>query len=610
MKIQIEHEGYQPRIGGILLLQCAAIGLFVLFVLRFWYLQIHKGEDFYRQAQVNRMRQERVYATRGTIRDRNNAVLAENRTAFGLFLMRDDCRDIPSTLTQVSEWTGTPIERLQSKLQTDRTRVNPSEPILLISDLPFNTVAKIEARLMHWPGLQIITQPKRAYPYGEIFTHILGYVAEANDAELDADKYLSIGDTIGKQGLEFMLEQQLRGYKGMSVVDVDVLGRVLGRTIEEKPQHGENISLNIDVDLQSAIASYMEDKTGNVIVLEPDTGNVLSLVTTPAYDNNIFIGGLSKKKWDEIRNDPRHPLLHRGIQSVYPPGSVWKLMMGGLILESNISPKQRVTCTGAVSVGDHTFRCWRGGGHGSVDLMQALVDSCDVYFYTMGERLGIDRIEPFARDCGFGKLTGIDLPNEKTGLVPSRAWKEQRHSERWQRGETLNVAIGQGYTLTTPMQLATFTGALLNGGKLLKPQLIAGQDPEVIGQLPMSVQTINFILESMRRTVDSGTARVLKRDDAVVGGKTGTAQVVKLRMIGERRLRADEVSYFERDHAWMASWAERGGKRVVVITMIEHGGGGASVAGPVTKKVYDFIYGSRNEHTAERIPFGSVQSVQ
>ena len=592
MKIHVDSEGYQPRKEGLLLLQCIVGLFFCLFVTRFWYLQVHKGDEFTRQSRENRLRGELVYAARGGIRDVNGELLAENRTAFGLALTREDCRDVPATLAQVSEWTGVPLERMVAKFHQDSQKAKPFEPILLLSDLSFDKVVHMEARLLFWPGLQIVTHSKRAYPYADIFAHILGYVAEANVKELEADPSLSLRDTIGKQGIEYMLDSRLRGRKGRYSVEVDVLGRSLGRSLTESPQNGETVSLTIDARLQQSIVDILGEQTGSVVVMDPDTGNILALVTTPSYDNNLFIGGLSQKDWDSLRDNPRHPLQNRAIQSVYPPGSVWKLMMAGLFLEKGISPKQRVTCTGEVKLGNQTFRCWRKGGHGSVDMEGSLVNSCDVYYYTMGEKIGIDNIEAYAKACGFGAPTGIELPYEKSGLVPSRAWKRRRFSERWQRGETLNVSIGQGYTLTTPLQVATFVSALLNGGKLLEPHLIGGTPPKVRATIPATAAHRKFLVDSMRATVESpsATAKVLLRPDAIMGGKTGTAQVVKLRMSGERRLRTDEVAYLERDHAWMASWGQRNGKTIVVVAMIEHGGGGASVAGPVVKKVYDAYY--------------------
>lgn len=594
MKIQLDTEGYQPPRSGLVLLQCLVVVFFCIFVLRFWYLQIHRGDEFAQQAQDNRLRQESLYAGRGLIRDASGALLAENRTAFGLALIREDCRDIPATLAQVSSWTGIPQEQLRAKFLQDgrkaRRIAKPFEPVLLIADMPFDMVARIEPQLLLWPGLEIVTRSKRTYPYKDVFAHILGYVAEANEKELESDKYLALGDNVGKQGLEYVLEERLRGRKGRYSVEVDVLGRSLGRTLDEEPQNGESVRLTLDAGLQQKIVDILGEQTGSAVVMEPRTGRIRALVTTPAYDTNLFVGGLSHKDWTDLRDNPRYPLQNRGIQSVYPPGSIWKLMMVGLFMQEGIPPHYRVTCTGEVKLGPQTFRCWRRGGHGSVDMLRSLTESCDVYYYVLGERIGIDKIYEYAKKCGFGTLSGIDLPHEKAGLVPSRAWKKRRNGESWYRGETLNVSIGQGYTLVTPLQMAVFVSALINDGKLMKPQILEGYPPDERGKIPMTAPQRAFVLDAMRQTADQGTARVLKRTDAVVGGKTGTAQVVKIRMSGERRLRTDEMAYFERDHAWIASWGLVNGEYTVVVVMIEHGGGGGSTAGPVARKIFDAMY--------------------
>ena len=395
--IQLETEGYQPPKSGLLLLQCLVGLLFFIFVIRFWYLQIHRGADFAQQAQANHLRQESVYASRGLIRDVNGVLLAENRPAFGLALIREDCKDINATLAQVSEWANIPLDQLTNRFQQDKRKVKPFEPILLLSDMTFDQVARIEAQLMHWPGLEIVTRSKRYYPEGKEFAHILGYVAEANEQELAADPYLALGDTVGKQGLEYVFEPRLRGHKGLYSVEVDVLGRSLGKTLVEEPQNGENLQLGLDTKLQKRLAELLGDQTGSIVVMEPHTGRLRALVTNPSYDNNLFVGGLSQKTWVALRDDPYHPLQNRAIQSVYPPGSVWKLMMAGLFLKEGVSPSTRVVCTGAVKLGNREFRCWRRGGHGAVDLIQSLMHSCDVYYYVLGEKMGIDRIEAFAK---------------------------------------------------------------------------------------------------------------------------------------------------------------------------------------------------------------------
>ena len=599
MRMQFDPEGYHPPKAGLLLLQgCVALLFFVL-VTRLWFLQILRGEDFYRRATENYTRTERIYALRGLIRDQSGVFLAENRPAFALALIREECRDIPSTLAQVSAWSDIPLDQIVVRYtknvyspSSNPRGVKSFEPLILLPDMAFDLLARIESERYHWPGLVIVTRAKRAYPQAELFTHILGYVAEADQEELSRDDHLQLGDNVGKNGLEVVLEQRLRGSPGFYRVEKDAHGRSLQRQLELAPQSGENITLTLDLPIQQAAWDALGDQAGSIVVMDADTGRLIALVAKPSYDSNLFVGGISGKVWQEILNNPRHPLQNRSIQSMYPPGSVWKLVIAGLLLESGVSPKETVFCSGETSLGSQVFRCWRQGGHGAVSMERALVESCDVYFYQMGDRMGIDRISTFAEACGFGALTGIDLPSEKGGLVPNEAWKIRRFGEAWQRGETFNTAIGQGFLLVTPVQVASYIAALVNGGYVLKPGLVAREAPSERGRLPMTDAHREFLVENMRMTTERGTARVLHRKDAVIGGKTGTAQVVKLRMIGDRRARVDETPYEQRDHAWIASWGMKNGRRMVVVVMVEHGGGGSAVAGPVAKKVYEAIFGN------------------
>ncbi|MBQ3059304.1 MAG: penicillin-binding protein 2 [Desulfovibrio sp.] len=592
LKIQVESESYQPPRSGVILLQVLVGLFFFIFVVRFWYLQVHRGEEFTLQAQRNHQREERIFAPRGRILDATGKVLADNRTAYGLSLVREDCHDVPATLAQISAWSGIALDRIQDKYRLDRVKMKAFEPLQLITDINFDLVARIESEVYAWPGLSIVVRTKRHYPEKDLFAHVLGYVAEANEKELSNDDALALGDLVGKQGLEFKLEKALRGHKGLYEVDVDAHSRILGKHLHTRPRGGQEIHLALDRDLQKAAWEALDGEAGCVVVMEADTGRLRALVTAPAYDNNLFAAGISQKDWNLLRNNKRFPLQNRVIQSIYPPGSVWKLVMAALFLENGVSPKATVFCGGQVKLGNQIFRCWRRGGHGHMDMEASLIHSCDVYYYIMAERLGIDKIEDFARACGFGKTTGIDLPHERSGLVPSREWKKRRFKTPWVRGDTYNTSIGQGYTLVTPVQMAVYVSALLNGGYLLKPQLLDDAAREERGRIPAQERTLLFLVEAMRKTASVGTAKVVGRKDADMGGKTGTAQVVKLRMTaGERRLTTAEVEYAQRDHAWIATWGIKNSKRYVVVVMVEHGGGGSSVAGPVAKKVYAHLFG-------------------
>ena len=387
LKIQVESEGYQPPRAGAILLQVMVGLLFFVLVVRFWYLQVHRGEEFARQAQDNRLRIERIFAPRGRILDDKSKVLADNRTAYGLSIVREDCHDIPATLAQISEWSGIPLQQVWDKFRQDRFKVKPFEPLLLITDIDFDLVARIESEIHEWPGLEIVVRTKRSYPERELFAHVLGYVAEANEQEMSSDSALAMGDLVGKQGLELELEKQLRGRKGLYDVEVDAHARVLGKTLREEPRGGHEIHLSLDDGLQKAAWDALGGEAGCIVVMEPDSGKLRALVTSPAYDNNLFAAGISQRDWDALRTNNRFPLQNRVIQSVYPPGSVWKLVMATMLLEKGVNPRESVSCAGQVKLGNQIFRCWKKGGHGSEDLVHSLIDSCDVYFYLMGDRI-------------------------------------------------------------------------------------------------------------------------------------------------------------------------------------------------------------------------------
>ncbi len=592
LKIPPDKEGFHPPRHGVIFLQILIGLFFCVFVMRFWYLQVLRGPEFTRQAQENRMRQERIFAPRGRILDLEDNVLADNRTAFGLSLIREDCPDIPATLAQISHWFDLPLSDVQAKYNVDKAKIKPFEPLLMITDIDFERVARIESELHMWPGLEIVVRTKRSYPENELFAHVLGYVGEANEKEMQEDQALDLGDLVGKAGLEYKLEKDLRGNKGLYDVEVDAHARILGKKLRTEPRGGMEAHLALDRNLQNAAWQALNGEAGCIVVMESDTGKLRALVTAPAYDNNLFAGGISRRDWEALRTNKRFPLQNRVIQSMYPPGSVWKLVMAGMLLENGVSPRQAVSCPGYARLGNQIFRCWKRGGHGSMNMESALINSCDVYFYIMADRMGIDRIEQFAKKAGFGTLTGIDLPHEKPGLVPSKEWKKKRFKRSWSKGDTFNVSIGQGSTLVTPVQMAVYVSALLNGGKLLKPQLLEDVDPIVQGELPCKPETLDFIVKAMHKTATYGTAKVVSRKDAEMGGKTGTAQVVKLKFAsGGRTLRTSEMEYAQRDHAWIATWGRKNGKSYVVVVMVEHGGGGSKVAGPVAKKVYESLFG-------------------
>ena len=581
-----------PPKQGLLLLQVLILGMFCLFTLRLWYLQVHRGPEFTKRAEENQIRREAIYAPRGLIRDNSGELLASNEPAYALGMVREDCRDVEATLAAISGWTGVGVDDLRAAFNKNKPRAKPFEPLILVPDMSFDQLSAVEANAPRWPGLEILVRARRNYAFGEIFCHVLGYVAEANEKEMEEDSGLALGDNVGKSGLERTLEPRLRGRKGLREYQVDVTGRHLAERVVQLPDAGDAIRLSIDLGLQRHVRELMQGKSGVAVVMDADTGQLAALLSAPGFEPNVFGAGLSSELWQELNDDPLHPLLNRVTQAAYPPGSVFKLIMAGCGLsEGMLDPRETVNCPGFLALGNHVFRCWRKGGHGTVNLNRALVESCDVYFYRLGMKLGVDRIHDFAVASGFSAPTGVDLPHEKGGLIPSRAWKEKTYGERWQKGEDLNLGIGQGYTLVTPLQVARYIAALINGGRLLKPQLLADADPLVQAQIPLGEKGRGIIKASMVDTVElpSGTCRRVRTPGVVVGAKTGTAQVARL-TDELKAMPEDKIPYKLRDHAWMAGFAEQGGKRYAIAVMVEHGLHGASGAGPVVKGIINYLF--------------------
>lgn len=582
----------QPPRHGLFLLQALILALFCLFSIRLWYLQIHRGEEYAIKAKENQLRQESIFSPRGLIRDRNGDLLAVNEPAYALGLVREDCPDIDKTLHQVAMWTELEFDDLKAIYNKKRRRVKPFEPLILVPDLSFHQLAIIDANTLRWPGLEIQVRPRRQYRYGELLAHVLGYVAEANEKEMDKRPELALGDNVGKQGIEYMLEDRMRGAKGLVQFEVDVTGRRLKERVLKHPRAGHEISLSLDLGLQKLAMDWLEEEAGGVAVIDADTGQLWALATAPSYNSNDFSSGLSSEQWAALRDNPLHPMQNRVIQSVYPPGSVFKHVVAGAgLFHDMIDPEETVTCTGSLNLGRHTFRCWRKGGHGKVNFEKALVQSCDVYFYKLGKKLGVDRMSAFAMASGFGKLTGIRLPHEKAGIIPTRQWKRKRFNEGWQGGDNFNMSIGQGYTLVTPLQVAQFFAGVLNGGKLMKPLLLKDEKSEVTGRIPLDEEKLALIKNALVETVvnDRGTCRRIRTKGVTVGGKTGTAQVVRL-TDELKELKDDEIPYKFRDHAWMAAIAEQGDRRFAIAVLVEHGLHGSSGAGPIVKAVIDYLF--------------------
>jgi penicillin-binding protein 2 len=466
-------------------------------------------------------------------------------------------------------------------------------------------VAVVETHALDLPGVMTEVTPVRQYLNGEMTAQIIGFTGEVNREELDrntTDK-LTSGDLVGKFGIEKFLDSHLRGKSGAEQVEVNVAGksiRSLGR-IPATP--GDNVVLTIDSALQEAAWSAIGDWAGAVAVLDPRNGAVLALVSSPSFDPNLFNGGISHDDWETLANNPRHPMENRSISGQYPPGSTYKTVVAAAALEEGlITPETTFYCNGTFELGDRVFRCWQEKGHGNANLHRAIVESCDVYFYNLGKMLGVDRIAVYARAFGLGAPLGIDLPREKSGLIPTKQWKLSRLRQSWQMGETISIAIGQGYNLVTPLQLANAYAVLANGGVLYRPRLVKQLEssdghvvkvfePEKQGVLPVSPRNIQIINQALWGVVNEkgGTGYILKRKEQDVCGKTGTSQVIGLPQDAKAR-KAKRVSADFRDHALFVCFAPYRNPEIVVAVILENAGHGGAMAAPVARKVIETYF--------------------
>ena len=588
-------ETFQKRIiyAGYIFLFFFLILLFKLF-----YIQILKHEYFWRLAQERTFVRVSIPAPRGRIYDYKGVLLAGNRPSFNLYL---DPFYIKGRETKVLKLLAELLEEDYGVLKEEyiyQKRQAYGE-VLLRRGLDRDTVARIEARGYYLPGLKLVAQPERFYPFGKEFFHLIGYVSPITREELRRlkNKGYESQDFLGKAGLEKLFESELRGKKGELELERDAFGRIVKVVEERLPIPGKDLYLTVDSRLQREIFKLLKDRSGAVVVLSPKDGSLKALVSSPAPDANKFVEGFPHSEWERLRSDPKHPFLNKALQS-YHPGSTFKPVTLLAALKAGlIDPEENLYCPGFYRLGRRLFRCWHRGGHGKVALVRAIAQSCDTYFYILGERLDIDYLADFARACGFGRPSGLGLPGEAPGLVPDRKWKKQKQKGPWHKGETLIMAIGQGALEVNLVQLTKFYAALANGGKLLKPYVVArllspeGEEikdfgPVVEAELPVRPEFIAEIHKGLVEAVNSkhGTGKKARVEGILVAGKTGTAQVIRLKK-KELKKKEEEIPYEQRDHAWFVAYAPAEAPEIVVGVFIEHGGHGGSTAAPLAGKI-------------------------
>jgi len=598
------------------------ITFFAILVSRLWFLQIQQGEFFSNKADNNRVRYVEVAPPRGNIFDSMGREIVTNRPSFNVVMSREDNALDIDLLKRVASYLDQDVSVLLDKIR-EMAGTPGHIPVRLAEDIDWDKVALIENNRMELPGVRIEVVPLRVYHYGNYASHLIGYLGEISDKELEQaepDIYLG-GDLVGKMGLERLMEKYLRGEKGREYMEVNALGFEQQYLKGIEPLPGDDLQLTINMELQQAAEEILdaEDKAGSVVAIDVNSGRVLVAASAPPLKLDEFVGGISTKAWNAMLENPRHPLLNKTVQGQYPPGSTYKIVtaLAGLA-EGVITPDTVIYCPGHYRFGNRTYRCWKKGGHGSVNLERALSESCDVYFYQVGQRLGVDRLARYAEQMGLGKKTGVDMEHEKSGLVPTSDWKKRRYNTPWQEGETLSVAIGQGFDLATPIQICLMTSALASGGTLYRPGIIESiKDPDgrVIEQFKPKVmerfvgqgRNMKLVREGLVLAVNGkkGTGKPARLDNITVAGKTGTAQVVKLKQY--QHLKEEDIPYEYRDHAWFTCFAPAENPEIAVTVLVEHGLHGASGAAPVAKKVLEAYFKDRLKE-GEKIAFVEIQA--
>jgi penicillin-binding protein 2 len=592
---RLDQEANKKRCDVAILIMFLCL---VTFCARLWHLQVVQGEHFRKKSEQNRIRSVRLQPPRGKILDRTGRLLAGVKPCFNICLIEEDITDMEALLANLSPLLGETEADIRIRLGAEQ-KGPKYMPIVIKRGAEWEILSRIESRLFNLPGVFIEVTPAREYPHGSIAPHLLGYLGEVSREDILKKRYSSArsGDLVGKYGIEKKFENDLTGIKGQRRLEVDAEGRLI-RVIDEKPPvPGKDLYLSIDLELQKASEAAMKGHVGALVAMDPQTGRILALVSTPAFDLEAFASGIDHKEWQELNDPVKRPLQNKALQDRYAPASTFKIVIEAAALQERIVTQNTFfECMGRFTLGNSVFRCWSWRGHGQTNLYKALVESCDIYFYQVGLKLGITKIIDYARDFGLGSRTGIDLPNENPGFVATPDWKLRKYNEPWQEGETLITAIGQGYTLVTPLQMACLISAVANGGTLYRPvylEKLTGPDGHIFksfesdpkNKLPISESNLRLIKKALVGVVndEKGTGNKCKLDNVIVAGKTGTAQVIGQ----DKRHQDEELDWRHRDHAWFIAYAPADRPELAVAVLCEHAGHGGSIAAPIAKKVFE-----------------------
>ena len=588
-------DWYKQRLIRVML--CVS-GAFFILLIRLFYLQVIQGQELRRLSENNCIRLQSTDAYRGMIFDRNGILLVDNRPAFDLSIILKDAKPVDRTIEKLAKLIEVPVSELMKKIGHNKG-ISSYKPILLKQDIGRDALAAVEVRKFDLPGIILDVKPRRHYIKRQSAAHLIGYLSEINSDELKSGKHPECkgGDFIGKFGVEKGFEGFLKGKRGGRQVEVNVMGQVVKvlKTVDALP--GQNIYLTIDFILQKKAEALLEGAAGAVVAMDPETGDILVMASSPSFDQNAFVDGMSHKQWESLISNPLRPMENKAVQGEYPPASTFKIVTAIAGLEEGVIDENTIMyCPGYYKYGNRIYRCWRRGGHGSVNIVKALSESCDVFFYQVGQKLGIDRLAFYAKACGLGSATGINLDDESEGLIPNSAWKKRRTGISWQGGETLSVAIGQGYDLSTPLQMLVLTSALANGGTRYKPlilksvktadgDIVIQSKRQVMGRLPAGKNTLSIVKKGLREVVNNpkGTGWIAHIKGMDISGKTGTAQIVGRKK--DSNVSEKDIPDHFKAHAWFVSYAPSVDPQIAVAVLVEHGEHGSSAAAPIAREI-------------------------
>lgn len=600
MKQRVEKARFPVFTRRAAILGGAKLGLMGLLAGRLYYLQVLESDQYRMQADENRMNLRLLAPPRGRILDRNGLPVATNRQNFRVVIVPEQTSSVSGTLDALNRIV--PVsDHERDRVLKEAARKRGFVPIAVVDNLTWEEFARINVRSPELPGIQLDVGDTRDYPYGAHLAHAVGYVAPVSEADLkggDGDPLLELpGFRVGKRGLERSQETVLRGVAGNQRVEVNAFGRVIRELSRTEGRPGADVRMTLDAQLQRFAMRRFAGNSGSVVVMDVHSGELLVMASTPTFDPNAFNVGLSNAEWRRLTTNPRNPLTNKALAGRYPPGSTFKMAVALAALETGtIDDGHRVFCNGRHQLGNHTFHCWKRWGHGWVNLTEAITQSCDVYFYDIARKVGVERIADMAEKLGLGRKLLPDLPGESAGLVPRKIWKEANFGESWQLGETLIVGIGQGYLLTTPLQLATMTARLANGRHAVSPSILrrpAGEPAAEPAPLGISVEALDLVREGMNRVVNGarGTARAasIDREGWEMAGKTGTAQVRRItraeRLSGV--LKNEDLEWRSRDHALFVGYGPVHAPRYAIAVVAEHGGSGSTTAAPIARDILE-----------------------